>query len=248
MSKRVIIVRGYPGSGRTTRAVELGRNGVVLSIEAFIPPTAPEDVFSSMEFAHASADLLAELNNRLSEGVDPIVVDMPGVRLWELKEVLVLAERNGYNVEVTDAGTPWSRNPPECAARTKYAISDQGWRWIVQRWETNPSRESIVASLSPDERLYNAKCLAAMGSYDPVANTYLLFNFADEASELARTGFIGKGLESKERRRAFIRQMAAEGRVAPRLERLPGPDISHELSRLRRALESNAPVTRTPEI
>jgi hypothetical protein len=248
-AKHLIVVRGYPGSGRTTFAEGIGKQGVVLSIEDFYSDTSQsEDVFTSFEIARASAELMAEIDGAIKDGRSPIVVDTPAPRLWELRDILGKAAAAGYEFETVEPQNAWSRDPSECARKTHFPLKNSTWEWLVSIWEEISGPESIREAISPDERIRHAKWLISLGTQKGIPpeemHRFLFDNYGAEIAELSRSGFIA----SPALHQAFLAKMRNEGETPPRIVELPVPDFAQTLDHLANQVSSSLPSASKPSV
>ena len=122
------IVRGYPGSGRTTLAAALARDSVLLSVDAYLRDRLPglspgKDIFTTQTYGAAVTDLMQEAQRVFARQEQSLVVDTIAPRLWELRDLLRLSIEHGYQFDVIEPTTSWARDPKECARRTRIPSS-----------------------------------------------------------------------------------------------------------------------------
>lgn len=92
----LIIIRGLPGSGKSTYARSMGR----FHVEADMYHTrGGKYTFDAKNVQKAHAWCFAMFSNAVSSGID-IVVSNTFTRRWEFREYVSLAKENGYNVAV----------------------------------------------------------------------------------------------------------------------------------------------------
>ncbi|KAG2457351.1 N42L2 protein, partial [Polypterus senegalus] len=111
----LILMRGMPGSGKSTHAQELAQsnpNGVVLSTD---------DYFSQQTGYSYDPSLLGDAHEwnqsrakeAMEKGQSPIVIDNTNTQAWEMKPYVQLALEKGYNVEFHEPNTGWKFDPVE---------------------------------------------------------------------------------------------------------------------------------------
>jgi NEDD4-binding protein 2 len=103
--KKLIIMRGISGSGKSTVAREIGKNGVILSTD---------DYFMKDGIYNFDPNLLG-LNHKLNQeeteknmqmDVSPIVIDNTNSKMWEMKPYVLLADKYGYEVSIQEMPIP----------------------------------------------------------------------------------------------------------------------------------------------
>jgi len=113
----LIVMRGIPGSGKSTKAKELaGTNGVIHSTDDVIEAQGDykdffEKMFASKDFtplSRAHSTNLKNLVKSLKDGISPVVLDNTNIKQNEPKEAVKTALRLGLsdkNIKFVDIGT-----------------------------------------------------------------------------------------------------------------------------------------------
>lgn len=132
--KKLVIMRGLPGSGKTTRAVQLaGDTGKVFSADRFF--------IDSNGIYHFNPKLLGEAHEMCKYGVAKamesstpvVVVDNTNSRRWEFEPYLEMAKNYGYEVTLEMVG-----NLEDAVIYQKRGIHDVPLTSILnmaKRWE-----------------------------------------------------------------------------------------------------------------
>lgn len=122
MSK-VIVLRGIPGSGKSTYAKEqIAREApssyAVCSADNFFVGTDGVYRFDATKLGEAHAACLRDFYRAIDLGLQLVVVDNTNVRAWESAAYIQLARLRGYEVEVVrfhgDPATIGARNVHGC--------------------------------------------------------------------------------------------------------------------------------------
>lgn len=99
-NKTLIIMRGLPGSGKSTKAKTLaGEQGLIYSTDDFFMVNGKYEYDPKM---------IGEYHNRnfertqkaMFEGKPLIIVDNTNIRLWEMKKYVIAGEQNGYTIRI----------------------------------------------------------------------------------------------------------------------------------------------------
>ena len=127
MTKHAYVLRGLPGSGKTTaarsrwydEAAGAWRPGVVYcsADDSF---TGPDGVYrwSADRRVEAHAYCLKRFAEAVFSGAETVIVDNTNIRLWEVSKYHDLAFAFGYNVEVIEFVAP----PPVALARNVHNV------------------------------------------------------------------------------------------------------------------------------
>lgn len=107
MAKVMWILRGVSGSGKSTKAKELGVGGIILGSDDFF---GHEYVFDAKLLVEAHKWNQGRVRDSIRAGVSPIVVDNTNVRFWEMKPYVELALAAGYEVKFAEPDSPqWKK-------------------------------------------------------------------------------------------------------------------------------------------
>ena len=130
--KKVYIMRGSSGSGKSTKARELaGSTGKIHSTDDFFM------VDGEYKFDPGLLGRNHDLNFKafkvsLALGVDPVVVDNTATRKWEYEKYQQVAEEAGYQVEIVSIP---HIDPKLAAQRNSHGVPEKAIRRMIARWE-----------------------------------------------------------------------------------------------------------------
>lgn len=110
--KRVYLMRGLPGCGKSHRAHRLaGDTGIVLETDQYFYTEIGDDP-KQYDYKHDLLPVAREWNlkrfrNAVDKGVTPIVVDRGNGLNPETREYAVYAAEQGYELELAEPDSPW---------------------------------------------------------------------------------------------------------------------------------------------
>jgi predicted kinase len=120
--KKLIIIRGLPGSGKSYLAKQLVGEGIICSSDYFFTSSNGEYKFSYSHLGNAHSWCKNEVLRQMIFGTSPIVVDNTNVRKWELDPYIDMAKNLGYVWEIKEPQTSWAKDPNECFARNQHGV------------------------------------------------------------------------------------------------------------------------------
>jgi predicted kinase len=104
--KTLIIMRGLPGSGKSTRAKALAAGGEIFSTDNFFMKGGkyvynPALIGKAHEW-NQNAAIAAMI-----QGVSPVVIDNTNVRRMHVEPYIQAAKKLGYEIQVAEPDSPW---------------------------------------------------------------------------------------------------------------------------------------------
>jgi hypothetical protein len=129
MGKLLIVMRGAAGSGKSTKARQLGQGGLVLATDDFWGPEFKplrDKMYSKKGLKHETVNpeydfdpnLIGDAHkwsreralDAISRGVSPIVIDNLNLQAWEAKPYVEAAIAAGYEVRIEQSDDPLWRS------------------------------------------------------------------------------------------------------------------------------------------
>lgn len=154
-NKKVLyVLRGLPGSGKSTKAKELAGDttNIFSTDDFFINPKNGKYEFDP-KLIHQNHSLnVKRTEEAMVNGVTPIVVDNTNIKFYEMKRYIILAQKYGYEVEFHEPDTPWARDAEELAKRNTHGVPQHSIQRMIDRWDYNPTIEDILKSKAPWEK------------------------------------------------------------------------------------------------
>ena len=139
------IMRGCPGSGKTTLARELrGETGRVFSTDDFFVQSDGEYVFDPKKVAvyhKRNHDMAREA---ISEGVSPVVIDNTNTTAWEMRPYVETGLRHGYKIQFVEPDTSWRYDPDQLSLKNSHGVPLESIKRMLKRFQKNPTVESVL--------------------------------------------------------------------------------------------------------
>lgn len=157
--KVMFIMRGVSGSGKSTKAQQLGRGGVVLGSDEF---WGPDYAFDPARIGDAHRWNQDRAKEAIQKGISPIVIDNMNLQAWEAKPYVEAAMAAGYEVRIAQSDDPmWQNFSPdtphqekerilqELVRRNKHGVPEDTMRSMMDRWQHGVTVDDILKSKSP---------------------------------------------------------------------------------------------------
>ncbi len=144
--KVLYLMRGLPGSGKTTLARTLSNNIF-----------ATDDFFlheGKYVFVLEKADEAHEWNRRrvreaLASGVSPVVVDNTNIRAWELKPYVEMGMIFGYDTVLVEPESPHKWDVEELARKSQHGVPKEVIEKMLELYEKDLTLDLILKSSKP---------------------------------------------------------------------------------------------------
>ncbi|XP_029792734.1 NEDD4-binding protein 2-like 2 isoform X1 [Suricata suricatta] len=154
LQKLLILLRGLPGSGKTTLSrILLGqsRDGIVFSTD---------DYFHHQDGYRYNVNQLGDAHdwnqNRakqaINQGRSPVIIDNTNTQAWEMKPYVEMAIGKGYRVEFHEPETWWKFDPEELEKRNKHGVSRKKIAQMLDRYEYEMSISIVMNSVEPSHK------------------------------------------------------------------------------------------------
>jgi tRNA uridine 5-carbamoylmethylation protein Kti12 len=144
MGKKIIILRGVSGSGKSTKAKEIIKeaikDGCFTSIicsadQFFVDPKSGRYEFDYRKLGSAHAYCRAKVEAAVELGANLIIVDNTNTQKWEFAPYIAIAEVNDYECEEVMVGTLNDDDLKIYANRNKHGVPLESIRKMAKRFQ-----------------------------------------------------------------------------------------------------------------
>lgn len=141
---KLTIVKGLPGSGKTTLALKLTKekNGVAVAADDFFTHEDGSYKWSGKLIKAAHEWCLGVSFYHLSRGKDVFVHNVFAQK-WTAEKFIDFAHENGYDWDIIEPTTKWKFDVPELAKRNTHGLSEAMIQKIHDSWE--PTKDILKA-------------------------------------------------------------------------------------------------------
>jgi len=146
-NKKLILMRGISGSGKSTKASQLSKGGVVFSTDEFFYSDGKYvfDSNKSPEYHKKNVDRTEDAMNR---SMSPIVIDNTNITASAMKPYVELADKYGYDVSFAKPETAWAWDAEELAKRNSHEVPLERIQTMLATFEHNITVDDIRNSKS----------------------------------------------------------------------------------------------------
>ncbi len=135
--KRLILMVGLPGSGKSSLAKQLGQGGVVFSTDDFFETPEGEYKFVGSMLHRYHQLNVDRTKEAMQKGISPIVIDNTNTDARSKKPYDLLAQEFGYTIEFREPETPWKYDAEELAKRNTHGVPKASIERMLRRWQPN---------------------------------------------------------------------------------------------------------------
>ncbi|XP_077396374.1 uncharacterized protein n4bp2l2 [Festucalex cinctus] len=147
----LILMRGLPGSGKTTMArelLEMGPSGLILSTDDYFAHNGgyryePSLLGDAHKWNHRRA------SNAMHDGRSPVIIDNTNLQAWEMKPYVQMALQQGYRIDFCEPNTSWKYDPYELEKRNKHGVPQEKIAQMLDRFSYPISVDLVLSSQEP---------------------------------------------------------------------------------------------------
>lgn len=159
-TKVLTILRGLPGSGKSHRAKRLVLDHMLKNVQAVAISTdeyfmaGKLYLFDPKELASAHYWNKKRCEKLMAKGIPEIIVDNTHTMLWEMRDVVELARKFSYDIEILTDKFGFSKDVQSCVLNNSHGVPLEAVQRMSDRWESTPPDfvAAILAAKAPWEK------------------------------------------------------------------------------------------------
>ncbi|XP_077286930.1 uncharacterized protein LOC143911773 [Arctopsyche grandis] len=147
----LVIMRGLPGSGKSTAAKSVIQSTVnysslthILSTDDYFKTSNGRYVFDVAKLSDAHSWNQRRANQYLCQGVSPIIIDNTNLEVWEMKPYVASGIGNGYIIKILEPKTPWAMKPAELARRNCHGVPIVKIKKMLDKFQSNITSDFLI--------------------------------------------------------------------------------------------------------
>lgn len=174
-NRRVIIMRGVPGSGKLHHINDYIKNNPEETVRCvsdydFYYTDPDEFVYQHGREDEARAYCMTNFLNNLDEKPDTIFIYNTNAQRWEYENYITLARKHSYEVEIWTVPCNNIRELGYYQSRNQYGVPLSYARKIYERWEDDPC-ETFLETYHPPT--YARKSVVSVEELDKQLSDYM---------------------------------------------------------------------------
>jgi 2',3'-cyclic-nucleotide 3'-phosphodiesterase len=137
-SKTMFIMRGLPGSGKSTLVKKIQakyKGAVVCSADNYFSNDG-EYKFEHDELSYAHQECKNKAKEACDAGEPVVVIDNTNIRRWEMNNYFGIAHQKNYDVILVEPLTTWKFDPVELAKQNSHGVTEEVIRGKVSHFQT----------------------------------------------------------------------------------------------------------------
>lgn len=146
-SKHIYLLRGLPGSGKSSLARKLKRNfptAVVLSTDDYFLMEDGTYIYNPDLLQDAHRWNQRRARKAMTRGKTPIIIDNTNILAWHMKPYAVMALENAYQVIFLEPDTHWKFNVKELTRRNSHGVPREKIQRMKDVYEHNVTFRSVL--------------------------------------------------------------------------------------------------------
>ncbi|KAM3933974.1 NEDD4-binding protein 2-like 1 isoform 1-T1 [Leptodactylus fuscus] len=152
-SRHLYLLRGLPGSGKSSLARKLKRDfpsALVLSTDDYFLMDDGSYIYNPDLLQDAHRWNQKRARKAMNRGKTPIIIDNTNIVAWHMKPYAVMALENGYGVIFLEPSTHWKFNVRELARRNSHGVPLEKIQRMKDAYQHNVTFNMVLHAEKPN--------------------------------------------------------------------------------------------------
>jgi predicted kinase len=133
-NKKLIIIRGLPGSGKSDIAKKLVENGVIHSTDNFMIKNGVYEFDSQKIAKYHNYNLINSIKS-MKHGISPIIIDNTNITASSCINYVEQGKMYGYEIVIIEPDTLWAFDVEELVKRNNHGVPKDTIIDMFQKYE-----------------------------------------------------------------------------------------------------------------
>lgn len=132
--RKLIIMRGLPGSGKSEKARRLVGNGIIHSTDEFFIENG-EYMFDYDNVGRYHYFNFLSSARSMQDGISPIIIDNTNIVTSDCVDYVELGKAYGYEIIIVEPDTDWAFDIEELMKRNTHRVSRETMVEMLEKYE-----------------------------------------------------------------------------------------------------------------
>lgn len=132
--RKLVIMRGLPGSGKSERAKQLVGNGIIHSTDDFFIENG-KYIFDDNNVSKFHYFNFLNSIRSMQRGISPIIIDNTNIVASDCIDYVELGKAYGYNIIVVEPSADWAFDIEELMKRNTHGVSRETMIDMLEKYE-----------------------------------------------------------------------------------------------------------------
>lgn len=153
--RKLVIMRGLPGSGKSTEALRLamesGHGGAICSTDEYFIGSDGVYRFDPKRIALAHTWNQERARTYMKDGCPLVIIDNTNTQAWEPREYCISGIRYGYDISFHEVRTPWAFDCEVLAQRNTHGCPLAAIERMAAHWQSGLTVDLCLGAKAPWE-------------------------------------------------------------------------------------------------
>lgn len=134
VNKKLIILRGLPGSGKSDIAKKLVGNGIIHSTDSYLTKNGRYEFDQENIAKYHHYNLMSSIRS-MKKGISPIIIDNTNIVALHCLNYVEQGKMYGYEIVIIEPEAPWAFDVEELVKRNSHDVPRDTIIDMLQKYE-----------------------------------------------------------------------------------------------------------------